>query len=219
MSIYAKSEGESKRELIPAGSHIARCYSMIHLGTITEQYKDEEKVQNKINVTFEVPGEMRVFNEDNGEQPMVIGKDYTLSMHEKSNLRKDLESWRGQSFTEAEAKNFDVTKLLGVPCMLSVIHKTSKSGNDYAYIAGISGLPKNVTCPKQINPTFEFNYDDKFSTSFVEDLPEFLRDKIKSSVEYKDRIEELMSDEADKELKKQAVAEPEEITPSDDLPF
>ena len=200
MAINAKAGSLTPRELIPAGSHIARCYQMLHIGTVTDVIMGEEKVLNKVRITFEVPGEMRVFNEENGEQPMVIDKEYNLSMNPKSNLRRDLESWRGQGFTEDEADNFDITKLLGIACMISIVHKTSKKGNDYATISSISGLPKGVECPKQINPTFEFNYDDKFDPERVEKFPDFIKDAMKSSEEYKKRIDELMGEEQNKNM-------------------
>ena len=84
------------------------------------------KQVNKVRITWELPTELKVFNPDKGEQPQAISKEFTLSMHEKSSLRAFLTSWRGKGFTEDEAKAFDVTKLLGVPCMLSIVHEPGK---------------------------------------------------------------------------------------------
>jgi len=193
MAINATSTGV-KRELTPAGTFAARCYSMVHIGTITETILNEVKTVNKVRITWELPTETRVFNEEKGEQPMVISKEYNLSMHEKSNLRKDLESWRGKGFTEDQAENFDITKLLGIPCMLSIIHKASKSGSEYATISSVTTLPKGMDCPEQINETFEFNYDDKFSEDVVELFPDFIKDKIKSSDEYKMKVNPIESE-------------------------
>jgi hypothetical protein len=126
-----------------------------------------------------------VFKEENGEQPYVLSKEFTLSMHEKSSLRATLEAWRGKGFTEDEAKSFDVTKLLGVPCMVNVIHKVSKAGKTFADIKGVTPMPKGLQCPEAINEKFEFSvleFDEaKFNT-----LPDFLKDKIKSSKEFKE---------------------------------
>ena len=174
------------RELVPAGNHIARCYQMIHLGTHLEKdQKGNEKLMNKVKIAWELPGEMRVFDETKGEQPMSISKDYTLSMYEKANLRKDLEGWRGKGFTDEQAKEFDITVLLGKPCMLNVIHKTSGAGNEYAMINSISGMPKSITCPPQINTNFEFNFTDKFDLKVLDSLADWLKSKIKESSEYK----------------------------------
>jgi hypothetical protein len=169
---------------VEAGTYVARCYSMIHIGTIEQEYMGEIKEQNKVRISWELPTELKVFKEEKGEQPQSVSKEFTLSMHEKSNLRKFLESWRGKGFTEDEAKKFDVTKLLGKPCMLSVIHKVSKQGKTYAEISSISTLPKGMTCPEQINPTFEFTFTPYTPEKF-ETLPDWLKDKIKTSKEYR----------------------------------
>jgi len=209
--IEATNEGR-KRELIPAGSYPARCYSMIHVGTNIENIMGVEKVLNKVRITWELPTETRVFNEENGEQPFVISKEYTLSMHEKSNLRADLEGWRGAGFTEDQAKSFDITKLLGIECLLSIIHKVSKSGNEYANISSISRMPKGMECPKQINDTFEFNFTDHFSYEVLETLPDFIKDKIKTSDEY-----QALLGSANIEESTEVFTEPS--AEQDDLPF
>lgn len=174
------------RELVPSGTHLARCFSMVQIGTILEETKFGKKKQSKVRITWELPLEKRVFDPEKGEQPMVISKEYTLSMYEKANLRKELEGWRGLAFKEEEAKSFDITKLLGVPCMLSIIHDTQESsGKKFAKINSVSGLPKGTTCPDQINPNFEFNFQDKFDLSVLESMPDFIKNKIKISDEYK----------------------------------
>ena len=150
---------------------------------------------------------MRVFNEDKGPQPMVISQEFTLSMHEKANLRKFLESWRGKGFTEDEAKEFDITKLLGIPCMINIIHKEAKNGNIYANISNVSAMPKGVEAPAQINENIEFNFDEKFDEQFIDNLPDFIKDKIRSSQEYKALINP------------QEAEIQEEIEEKNDLPF
>jgi hypothetical protein len=106
-------------------------------------------------------------------------------MNEKSNLRKDLKSWRGKDFTEEEARSFDITKLLGAPCMLNIIHNPSKSDPSKVYeqIAGITSIPKGMTIPKQVNDTVLLSYDN-FDRELFEALPDFIKTKMKTSVEY-----------------------------------
>jgi hypothetical protein len=182
--IVAETSQKSSFELVPAGNHIARCYSMIEIGTVEEEFQGEKKTLKKVRITWELPLETKVFKPENGEQPYSISKEYTLSMHEKANLRRDLESWRGKGFSETEAVRFDITKLLGVPCMLNVIHKVSKSGNDFAAISSITPLAKGTSCPDQVNKSFEFGYAE-FSQAKFDSLPEWLRDKMKVTPEYK----------------------------------
>ena len=208
MSIIATNTAQH-RELIPAGNYIARCYQMIHIGTIQELIMGEVKTLNKVRIGWELPEERRVFKAENGEQPFVISKEFTLSMHEKSNLRKTLASWRGKDFTEEETKSFDITKLLGVPCMLNIIHKQGKRdpSKTYEEIAGVTPLPKSVKCPAQENKNLLLHYTD-FDYGIYENLPDFIKDKIKGSEEFK-----KMQNPNSHEIQKQVDE------PVDDLPF
>jgi len=136
MAIIAKSSGEShNRELIPAGTYVARCYSVVHLGHVTQKYMGEEKVVDLVRFTWELPTELRCFNQDKGMQPCAISKEMTFSLNEKSNLRAMLNAWRGKALTEEEAKAFDLAKLIGAPCMINLIHQPSKAN------------PEKVTLP------------------------------------------------------------------------
>lgn len=173
------------RELIPADNYMARCYQMIEIGTVTEFVMGKQVTLKKVRIGWELPTELRIFREEKGEQPMIISKEYTLSMNEKSNLRKDLKSWRGRDFTEDEAKSFDITKLLGAACMLNIIHKPKISDptSVYEQIAGITPLPKGVKAPPAINPVFVLSYDEWDQNKF-DSLPDFLKTKIQSSSEY-----------------------------------
>lgn len=212
MAINATNSGGTPRELIPAGNYIARCYKMIHIGTVEEIILGEKKILNKVRIGWELPTEMRVFNPEKGEQPLVIDKEFTLSLHEKSSLRAVLKSWRGKDFTEEEAKSFDITKLLGVQCMINIIHKPSKKDPSKIYeeIAGITSVPKGMTVPAQINPTFLLDYDN-FTDELFNSLPDFIKQKMATSIEYC-----ALKNPEHKEFKSQTEAT---NLSDDDLPF
>ena len=183
------ASSNQKKEIVPAGTHFARCYSMIHIGVVEWEFQGEKKFNNKVRLTWELPYEMRDFG---GEQkPLVISKEYTLSMHEKSNLRKDLEMWRGKVFTNKELGSFDVTDLLGKTCNISVIHKVAKNGNEFAQVGGVSAIQKGVEVLEQFNPTFIFNYGDHFDLDWLDSQPEWIQEQIKSSEDYQYKINEL----------------------------
>lgn len=207
MSIIAKKGGDFTP--IPEGTHIAICYKMIHIGTIVENYMGEPKTQNKVQLTFELPFELKVFKEGDKEKPCVVSKEYTLSMHDKSNLRKDLEAWRGKKFTDSEAEEFDVTKLIGKACQITVVH--NKKG--YATVTGITGLSKGTSAPLQTNENFELSYEnfdwDKFNA-----LPDFIKNKMASSKEYK-----AMNDQEEEYHNKTLEVNARGIGADDDLPF
>ena len=181
--ITAKNTQEKRNyEPVNAGNHIARCVQMIEVGTVSTEYLGEPKQLHKVRVTWELPLETKVFKEENGEQPFVLSKEYTLSMHEKSNLRKDLEAWRGKKYTEEETKGVDITKLVGVPCMLNVVHE-EKKGNVYANIASITPLPKGMVCPPQVNNSFVLSYDN-FNFEMFNSLPAWLKEKMEATPEF-----------------------------------
>ena len=96
MSIIAQQTNNGGGgQTVPAGTHVARCYQIIHIGTILDTFQGEEKLVNKVRLVFELPLETADFGK--GEQPFSIGRDFTLSMHEKSGLRAFVQGWLGKA--------------------------------------------------------------------------------------------------------------------------
>jgi hypothetical protein len=185
MPIIATNTGGSSYEPIATGNYPARCYSMVHMGTIEENIQGTVKKLNKVRISWELPTELKVFKEEKGEQPQMISKEFTLSLHEKATLRSFLKNWRGKDFTDEQAKSFDIEKLIGAPCMLNITHKTKKDGSGvYAEIGSISAMPKGFECPAQINESFVWTYDNFDATKFGL-LPDFMKNKMVNSDEYK----------------------------------
>jgi hypothetical protein len=133
-------------ELTPAGSHVAICYRVIDLGTQLVEYKGESKKQHKIMLGWELPNELMTIGDNQGK-PFSIHKRYTFSSSDKSNLKKDLESWRGVPFTKDDYGRFDIFKLIGVPCMIGIVHAES-NGKTYSNITSIMRLPKGMVAPR-----------------------------------------------------------------------
>jgi hypothetical protein len=102
-------------------------------------------------------------------------------MNEKSNLRHDLEGWRGRQFTDEEAEDFDTRNVLGKPCMINVIHKPGKKGKTYANIAGIAGLPKSASIAPIVSsiPPIYYGPDE---TDTYQQLPQWIREKIDTQI-------------------------------------
>jgi hypothetical protein len=124
----------------PEGAHAAVCCDIIDLGVLSITYAGVTKKQHKIWIVWQLE-ELR----DDGK-PHTVRKRYTLSLHEKSALRKDLESWRGRKFSEEELNGFDVELLLSAPVYLNVIH-AEKEGMTYANVASMMRLPKGMQAP------------------------------------------------------------------------
>lgn len=187
MGFVAKDSGGGAFKLAPAGTHLARCYRMIDLGTQEVVFNNETKYQHKIQLSWELHGEDEDGNPlkmDDGA-PMSVSKRYTLSLHSKAGLRRDLESWRGKPFTETEAQGFDVTVLLDKWCMLSLIHN-AVGDKTYANIASISAVPNAMrkSLPNGLNDLERFDIDDPDMKLFAT-FHEKLRETIENAPEWK----------------------------------
>lgn len=164
MSLTATSE-PSSFELPPAGPVILRCYRVIDLGTQETSWKGAPKLQKKVLLSFELLGDERMKD----GRPFSIHSRYTMSTSEKALLRHDLESWRGQPFTEEEVRSFQVAKVLGKYAYGNIIHEKSKDGSKtYANIASIMPLPKNMPRPDPVNEDVVFDLDDRNMLVFNE---------------------------------------------------
>jgi len=161
---------------VPAGSHIGRAVHCISLGT--QPASPNFLPSFKVLMAWEIPDEVIVNTQTKEQKPMLISKEYSLSLGKKANLRRDLEGWRGREFTADELKGFQVEKVLDKPCMLNVIHKTSASGNVYAVITGISALPKGVQCGPRVHELLHYEIEQGKSCPQWEKIPEFIRKKI-----------------------------------------
>lgn len=140
----------------PAGMHIARCYTLIDLGTQKKSYQGKETGEGrKVRASFELLGEDRM--EDGS--PFTISKSWFLSLHEKASMRKDLESWRGRPFSREEELGFDVSKLVGAYCLLNIVQEQGEDGKDYTKISAINPLIKGMHKPAPVNPDFIFDLD------------------------------------------------------------
>lgn len=173
MKFPVSGGGDFKRA--PAGSHVAVCNLVVDVG-IQPGRGQFPNPKHQIYVRFEIPEERVEYEKDGKtvEGPITLGQFFTASMNEKANLRKQLEGWRGAKFTDEQAADFDVSKILGQACMLSVV-ESEAGGKTYSNIASISKLPKNFPVPAAENPLLF--YDPEHTKDF-DKLPEWLRKKI-----------------------------------------
>lgn len=130
---------------------------------------------------FEVPGE--TIETDGKPAPMTIQREYTLSLNEKANLRHDLQSWRGREFTAQELDGFQVNTVVGVACMINVIHKTTAKKKVYGAISSIGGLPKGVQCPPLWHTAVKYEIEEGESETFKA-LPKWIQTKIAACNEW-----------------------------------
>ena len=125
MIVTGSTTQKKEFKIAPVGSHLARLYRIIDLGTQTSEYMGQTKMLRKVKFFWELHGDD--LKTDDGK-PLIQTRNYTLSLGDKASLRKDLESWRGKSFTDDELRGFDISKLLDKWCMVTVQHRTANNG-------------------------------------------------------------------------------------------
>ena len=158
------SIGGSKKQPIPAGSHHAICYGVVAVGTQPTNIP-EYKPHKKVMLLWELPQERGDFG-DKINVPRGILKRYNLTMNPKASLRKDLESWRGKPFSDADAAKFDIGALIGANLMINVVH-TEKGGAIYANVTALMPLPKGMSKMTNENPSLYFNLEEAINDAFV----------------------------------------------------
>lgn len=207
---------------VPPGSHVARCYRIVDLGTQKTEYLGQLKYLRKVMFGWELHGddnEGKPLVTEKGE-PMAIFKNYTLSLNEKANLRLDLQSWRGKPFSDAEANRFDISVVLGQWCMLNVIHRPGKDDKIFANVAGVSPIPQIVKqhgLPEGINKLQMFRLADPDMEMF-ETFSKGLKAKIESSPEWQALVSPKASSKASSSPA-QAPAKGGFDDMDDDIPF
>jgi hypothetical protein len=120
-------EDPNKYPLPPEGLHKAVCVDVVDLGDLDTKFGSK----HKLSVIFELE------ELDNEGKRFLVGKRYTWSLNEKSNLRKDLERWLGKKFKSEELMaGFDLEELLGLNATLFISHNVGEE-RTYANIETI----------------------------------------------------------------------------------
>jgi len=203
MELNNNSFPKKQKAIPPAGITLGVCYSIIDLGTQTEQFPGKPPMQiRKLHFSFELPSLPQViFDEKKGPQPQALFHEYTASLDEKANLAKVLLSWGQMKQEQLKAVNSAtfagfIKMFLGQACMINVAHNVAKTATDettgqklvYANIGqgGLSIMPRMEAIPKPtgtINPA-KFLDLDAFDWSTYNSLPKFLQEKIAKSKEW-----------------------------------
>ena len=189
MGFIAKDSGGGDFKRVPPGAYIGRCYSLIDLGTQLTTGQFGTKEQHKLRIGWELFGEDEDGNPltidlEGKTMPLTISKSYTVSLHEKAGLRRDLAAWRGRDFTDDEAKAFDVSKLIGAYCMVNVT-TSETNGKTYSNVAGLTPLPGALRNAKPAPVHAPLIFDlDKPDMAVFQGFHEKLQEAIKKSPEW-----------------------------------
>lgn len=183
--MHLPKPNDTQFELAPAGTFLGVCYRIIDMGTQPSNWQGQIKQQHKILISWELPEEKMADG-----RPFTIGQSYTWSMSEKARLRKDLESWRGLSFTDADFGDggFDIKNILGKGCLLTIVHtEKNADGKQYANISSIGKMMKGMVAPAPANETVYLWIDQgRWDSGVFHKLSDGLKKKIMASPEYRE---------------------------------
>ena len=165
-----------------AGTYTAVMRAMIDLGTQSSTFEGETKTARKIMLKFEIT------DPDNRRQDgtaHTVSKRFTASLHERAALRKFLEAWRGRPFTPEELKGFAMTKLLGQPCLLGIVHQ-EREGKVFAGISSCMKLPKGMTAPPASEALEHWDMSGSVPPDWTvfASLPKRLQETIEATAEF-----------------------------------
>lgn len=153
MALIVKATKDFEKLPLPdEGTVQAVCVGVWDIGEQKTPFVDERtglpKTQHKVIIAWEINQMIDAPDSEYHGKPYMLSKTYTLSLNDKSNLRHDLESWRGKPFSEEELKNgIDLEKLYGINCLLGIVHVT-KGDKTFANITSI--LPPMKDMPKMV---------------------------------------------------------------------
>ncbi len=188
-----KAEGKvmSDYEAPNAGSQIARLVEIYDLGEHTREFKGEELPnRDMIVLVYSLMGDLK---EDGTEKkistgftfPLVVSFDWeTGELHPKSKLYKHV-----NALLQGAVFDGDIVGLLGEAATLTIVEKTSKqdSSKKFSVISDVGAVP-NIEGFKVPDTTSELiSFDTSTATqSEFEELPDFIKDKIKEAVNFDD---------------------------------
>lgn len=178
----------------PQGSFAGRCCMVVDLGWHLEEYmgKPKKHPSKKVRIGFETPTQKHVFDEKKGEEPFLVSKKWTNTDGSRGLFVPMLELWRGRKFTEEEWDKWEISKLIGAPALITIVHKPSTDGTKiYANLANIVKLPQGLECPPAIIKPILFSVDPKINPQGKSHpdfalLPEFVQQECMESLEWKD---------------------------------
>lgn len=164
----------NKRDVHPSGPYGAICVDIIDLG-----------MRANINFNKAQQAVVFVFLTTKGE----LSREFSVSLNDKANLRKFLESWRGAKFTAEElGAKLTLADFHMKPAMISVEHSPAKSDPSkiYANLGAIMPLPEGMTAPSgagYVRPAFWAEKKKRYADEFAAFMSAPPKDKIDESMD------------------------------------
>ena len=181
MSLIARAKTGNNIAPLEPGVYAGICVGVVDLGE--QKSTTYNRYEERVILFFEIVGEFVDVGEGEAK-PRWLSKEFTNSLHSRSNLAKSLKSWLNREFTQEEIDGgFNLTQILGEPCQLQVMVKESgNDGRSFNVIENIVAIAKGTTVGKPISDLIIFDMDDlEAAEKTLPSLPEWVREKIMKS--------------------------------------
>jgi hypothetical protein len=184
MGFEIKNEG-GDRTLIDEGSYPCALVHIVDCGTQTSKlYGDSRKLALGFYAADLTGTDEKGKQVDLDDQ--IRYRTLPAKLTKKSDLGKLLKKWQGIVVEKGET--FDLDELLGQEGMLNIVHSDEDDdGNIWDNIDSVTRLPKSTKgpkVPKKID-VMSLYLDETFDKDFFDTLPDFLKEKIQKTPEYK----------------------------------
>lgn len=187
----------TKQPILEVGTVPARLVRVIDLGVQARPaFNGQEKPPaHMVDFTYEL---LDVFMVDKDgkeieDKPRWISEQFAI-MHPSADLATSTK--RVKALDPENRFDYDLTKLIGQPCMVTIGHKQSK-GKTFANVIGVTPMRAKDAekAPGLKNDPIVFSLDEPDLETFNK-FPEWLQEKIKSNLEYKgSKLQKLLEGE------------------------
>ena len=176
LNINADSKGGERTNPKP-GTTQGVLIGMYDVGT-QQPYDASFKPRREIILTWALPKQVHVFDEEKGPEMMYISRTFSLSLHKKSALRPIVEAITGKS----PEGDYNVFELLGTNCLLNLKEVKKENGDVFVNVATVTPLMEENT-PIEGMDGVAFSVSD-YTAEDVANLPEWIATKAKKAPEF-----------------------------------
>lgn len=172
-----KKSGEAgPREVCPAENLRAIVTGIYFVGTQVNKFQPDQRPALKIVMRFEVDSQ-----KTDGSNHL-LSSVFTYSLHERSALSKQFGPIMGNAWPQKDGDPFDLTILLGLPCMVDIKHNVKPDGTVSAKIDKISKMPRGFSPFETDSNQVVWCFDDPGAMA-AEGVPDWIKKMAEESVE------------------------------------
>ena len=127
----------------PAGTYVAVCSDWEEMMDQPDRYHPGKTV-DMIRIYWQINKIM-----PGTQQNFLVQRTFTANLGPKTNFAKTLTAWLGRPISKEEEDNgFDPETLVGLACLLSIVHSTSDDGTVWANVESVLALPEGTNAFK-----------------------------------------------------------------------